>query len=530
MPPLNLMGSRRASGLFFNMNRQFALGIAALTLASCAGLPDTSGRVQSFARKDTGNTRVAHMARQFTTGHPGQTGVHALAKGPDALAARLALADLADKSLDVQYYIWHSDESGVLFVTKLLKAADRGVKVRLLLDDIGTMASDEGLQVLDNHPNIEVRLFNPVTLRSARMLGALLDFKRANRRMHNKTFIADNQAAIVGGRNIGDEYFGAHGDVNFADLDVVTVGPVVQDVSRQFDAYWNSPSSIGISALSQKHETPEQLALRRSAFEAKLTQAQASPTLAAAIENPLSAKLRNGNLAFLPARAWAVYDAPEKVTTAANDRATHLAPQLRSIVDDTQKVLFVVSPYFIPEKQGVDLFSNLRARGVRVVVLTNSLASTDVAAVHAGYKRYRKPLLRAGVEVYELKPVAGTGGGSGGSSPFGSSNKASLHAKTFTFDEHTTFIGSMNLDPRSLRLNTEIGVIIACPELASELTRKSLQGLERHAYRVQLEGGKLVWIATEDGHEVRYTTEPATTAWQRMKVNLLGCLPLEGQL
>ncbi|RBP38067.1 putative cardiolipin synthase [Roseimicrobium gellanilyticum] len=513
------------------LKRLLAPLIAALALVSCAGLPDTSGREQSFARKDTADTRLAHLARQFTAGHPGDTGVHALAKGPDALAARLALADLSGKSLDVQYYIWHSDASGVLLVTKLLQAADRGVKVRMLLDDLGTMASDEGLQVLESHPNIEVRLFNPVTLRSSRMLGALLDFQRANRRMHNKTFIADNQAAIVGGRNIGDEYFGAHGDMNFADLDVIAVGPVVHEVSRQFDAYWNSTSSIGIGAISTKRVTPEQLAARRTAFEDKHVQAQSSPALVAVARNPLVSRLKNGNLPFLPAHAWAVYDDPEKVTSAAGDRSTHLAPKLRSVIDGTQSTLFVVSPYFIPEKQGVELFRSLRSRGVRVIILTNSLASTDVAAVHAGYKRYRKSLLRSGVEIYELKPgAAPRAGGTGGSSPFRGSSRASLHAKTFTFDERTTFIGSMNLDPRSLRLNTEVGVLIDCPPLASELTRKSLQGLSRQAYKVQLEGDKLVWLSIEDGDEIRYTTEPETSAWQRMKVTLLGCLPIEGQL
>lgn len=502
-----------------------AMAAVAFALVSCAGLPDTSDRAPSFAPESTSDTKVAHLARKFTSRHQGMTGVHALARGPDALTARLALADLAGRSLDVQYYIWHSDDSGMQLVTRLLQAADRGVKVRMLLDDIGTMASDEGLQTLDSHPNIEVRLFNPVMLRSARVLGALLDFQRANRRMHNKTFIADNQAAIVGGRNIGDEYFGAHGDVNFADLDVIAVGPVVRQVSRQFDEYWNSPSSIGITALSGRRETPEQLALRRAKFEAM----QAQTASSAATRHHLPSQLKSGTLRLLPARAWAVYDDPEKIVTATEDRTTHLAPKLRSVVDGTHKMLFVVSPYFIPEKQGVDLFSALRARGVRVVILTNSLASTDVAAVHAGYKRYRKALLRSGVEIYELKPGAVAGGGSG-SAPFRGSSTASLHAKTFTFDEHTTFVGSMNLDPRSLRLNTEVGVLIECPELATQLTQKALHGIDKQAYKVKLDGSKLVWTSMENGQEVRYTAEPGTSAWQRMKVTLLGCLPIEGQL
>jgi putative cardiolipin synthase len=470
------------------------------------------------------------MAARFTTSHPGTSGVHALPQGPDALAARLAVADAATTSLDVQYYIWHSDDSGVLLIHRLLKAADRGVRVRLLLDDLGTKATDDGLLVLDSHPNIEVRLFNPVSLRSARMLGALLDFRRVNRRMHNKAFIADNKVAIVGGRNIGDEYFGAREDVNFADLDVVTVGPVVQEVSQQFDAYWNSPSSIEITAIAAPNETPEHAATRRARYETMLAQANQSAAAQRVRKSAETSTTREGRVSFVPGRAWAVYDDPVKVTHSASDPTSHLAPKLRAIVDSTQRELFIVSPYFIPEAKGLELFRELRARGVRVVVLTNSLASTDVAAVHAGYKRYRKPLLECGVELYELKPQGREIKHSGGSSPFGSSSKASLHAKTFTFDQFTTFVGSMNLDPRSLRLNTEVGLLIECPELAAELTQKVLQDIDRHAYKPQLDGGRLFWTTTEDGQEVRYTKEPGTSAGQRMKVMLLSCLPIEGQL
>jgi putative cardiolipin synthase len=505
-----------------------ALAVAASALASCSGLPDTTGRKASFAEPGAKDTKVARMARSFTTAHPGSSGVHALPKAPDALAARLALAGTADRSIDIQYYIWHSDQSGVLLVGELLRAADRGVQVRMLLDDIGASASDDGLLLLDSHPNIEVRLFNPVALRSARMLGVLLNYSRANRRMHNKAFIADNQVSIVGGRNIGDEYFGANSEMNFADLDVLTVGPVVREVSEQFDAYWNSQVSIEISALAHQHETPKQVAARRQAFLTKHNDAGQSPALQAMRQSPVFSQIRDGRLTFLSGRTWAVYDDPAKITTAADDRSTHLAPQLHSVLDGTQRELFIVSPYFIPGKQGVSLLSGLRQRGVRVAVLTNSLASTDVGAVHSGYSRYRKALLRTGVELYELKPNPGEAGG--GSSPFRGSSKAGLHAKTFAFDNRTIFVGSMNLDPRSLNLNTEVGILIDCPPLASQLTRKVLQDFESHAYRVQLDGRKLVWLTTEDGKSVRFTKEPETSAWKRLKTRLVGCLPIEGQL
>jgi putative cardiolipin synthase len=475
----------------------------------------------------TGDTPLGKMAHRSTAIHPGASGVHALSNGNDALAARLALAGMTGRTLDVQYYIWHNDSSGLLLVGEILRAADRGVRVRMLLDDIGTAADDDALRALDSHPNIEVRLFNPVPSRSARMLGVLLNYRTANRRMHNKAFIADNQVAIVGGRNIGDEYFGAHHETNFADLDVVTIGPVVEDVSRQFDAYWNSSSSIGIAALAHGSETPEQMTARRQAFEARHAATGNSPALEAMHRSPVSAQIKNGSLSFLPARASALYDDPAKITSAPDDRGTHLGPKLRPIADETQHTLFIVSPYFIPGKEGVDWLASLRQRGVRVIVLTNSLAATDVAMVHAAYKGYRKALLGSGIELYELKPHPGAKTGSG--SHFGSTG-ASLHAKTFTFDGRTIFIGSMNLDPRSIRLNTEVGILIECPSLASGLTEKVLKDLDVNAYQLQLSGRKLEWNTTEDGRSVRFTTEPETSAWQRFKTATLGCLPIESQL
>jgi putative cardiolipin synthase len=476
---------------------------------------------------DTEDTKVVQMARAFTAVHADTSGVHALPKSPDALAARLALAGMTGRTLDVQYFTWHSDHSGMLLVGEVLRAADRGVKVRMLLDDVGVSAKDEGLLVLDSHPNIEVRLFNPVALRSARMLGVLLNYRLANRRMHNKAFIADNHAAIVGGRNIGDEYFGANALMNFADLDVLVVGPVVREVSQQFDTYWNSPTCVGIRAVSHIREAAEQRDARRQAFAVKHEEAGKAPAMQAMRESPASSKIKEGGVDFLPARTWAVYDDPSKITTAKEDRSTHLAPKLRTIAEATEHQLFIVSPYFIPGKQGVELLTGLRRRGVRVAVLTNSLASTDVAAVHAGYSRYRKELLRSGVELYELKPQPG--GGGGGSSPFGSS-KAGLHAKTFTFDDQIIFIGSMNMDPRSLHLNTEVGVLIESPPLASELTRKVLHDIEARAYRVQLDEEKLTWRTTENGKSVSFTDEPETDTWRRLKIRLIGCLPIEGHL
>jgi cardiolipin synthase C len=301
----------------------------------------------------------------------------------------------------------------------------------------------------------------------------------------------------------------------------------VGEVSQQFDTYWNSPTSVGIGAVARRSETPEQTASRREAFVAKHEEAGQLAALQTMRDSRLSPQIKEGSITFLPGRAWTVYDDPAKVTTAKSDRSTHLAPKLRTIAEATRQSLFIVSPYFIPGKAGVELLTRLRERGVRVAILTNSLASNDVAAVHSGYRRYRKALLRTGVELYELKPQPGKGGGS---SPFGGSSKSGLHAKTFTFDSSTIFIGSMNLDPRSLHLNTEVGVLIECPALASEVTSKVLQDIEARAYRVQLEGDDLVWFTTEDGRDVRFTNEPETDTWKRLKATIVGWLPIEGQL
>lgn len=468
----------------------------------------------------TAPSKLRQSIRPFIVAHPRESGLHALPSGPDALAARLALAGFAERSLDVQYYIWHSDQSGKRLIHELFRAADRGVRVRVLLDDVGASASDDGLLALDHHANIEVRLFNPVTTRSARMLGTLLDFGRVNRRMHNKSFIADNQVAIVGGRNIGDEYFGAHGEVNFADLDVAAIGPVVREVSHSFDLYWNSPSSIAITTLTRRSLKPKQIAARRTTVEAT------KDTLPLR-DNAFATQLKRGRIPFLPGRAWAVYDDPAKITAAEDNTATHLAPQLRSIFERTERELFIVSPYFVPGKRGVAVLTDLRRRGVRVAVFTNSLASTDVGAVHAGYQRYREPLLRAGIELYENKPVGGWGGISGG---LRGSSRASLHAKTFTFDRRTIFVGSMNLDPRSVRLNTEIGVLVESPPLASKLAAEISSKLDGSAYRVELDGHRLVWTTHQDGKLVRFASEPETSVWQRAKITFLSWLPIEGQL
>ena len=506
--------------------------LAILSLAACGGLPKGGERTASTAMKGNEGTALAAVVRPRVAAHPAQSGLHALADAHDAIAARLVLADAAQRSLDVQYFIWNKDMTGKVMIERLLRAADRGVRVRLLLDDLGTAPSDEVLLAIDSHPNIEVRMFNPVALRSPRLLGMVADFGRINKRMHNKSFTADGQASIVGGRNVGDEYFEAHAVMNFADLDVVVIGPVVKEVSDEFDLYWNHPASIPIASLSHKNTTPEAMAEKRAALVAHRETGGQSAYAESVRESEFARQLRTRNISFSWGRATIVSDRPNKVITSSAQTETHLAPQLREVVDKTKRELFLVSPYFVPGKQGVELLAGVRQRGSRVVVITNSLASTDGVPVHSKYKLYRKSLLQAGVELYELKPTAGAlherrpGSFRG---PTGSGN-AGLHAKTFAFDRRIVFVGSYNLDPRSSKLNTEMGVLFDCPEFAKRLPEKTERDIDRNAYRVELVGNRLEWVTREGNQEVRFNSEPATSLGKRIKVSVLSWLPIEGLL
>jgi putative cardiolipin synthase len=474
--------------------------------------------------------------------HPGLSGVYPLEKGTDAFAARMLLAAAAESTLDVQYYIWHPDDAGKLLANQLIQAADRGVRVRMLLDDIGTNPSDARLLALENHTNIEVRLFNPVANRTFRRLSFLFNFARLNRRMHNKSFTVDHQVTIVGGRNIGDEYFGIGPGVEFTDMDVMAIGPVVDSTTTAFELYWNSPSSVPIMSLNRKKVSPDWTSQHRAALASYCETLRDSAYLRAARDTRLINELRVGKLPLSWGRAWLAYDRPDKVTTAREDRATHLIPQLRPVIDATEREVMIVSPYFVPGKEGVAFFKALRKRGVRVVIITNSLGATDVTSVHAGYRRYRKPLLRAGVELYEFKATASlkkasqTGKSSSGSRT--GASKVSLHAKTFVFDQRMIFVGSLNLDPRSASLNTEIGAVLEVPDLAKRVAAGIEQNALHNAYRLEFvpgpgpckECGRVNWLSDENGTTMRYTREPGASFGKRMRVNLLSLLPIESQL
>lgn len=496
-----------------------ALLVLSLALASCSSLPPLEGRVASTAIVETDDTRLGKALMPLTMAHPGLVGIHALADGRDAFAARAVLAQAADRSLDVQYYIWRNDTTGRLMFDALQNAADRGVRVRLLLDDNNTAGLDEALAALDAHPLIEVRLFNPNAMRSVRAVGLVADFMRLNRRMHNKSFTADNQVTIIGGRNVGDEYFGAAGEISFADLDVIAAGPVVRAVSDDFDLYWNSPSAYPLALLA-----PDAVAA-----PALKPDAEATAYIEAIKRSAFLEQLVGGSLPLEWARTRFVSDDPAKVMGKAAPEA-NIAFKLRDLLGEPQHSLDLVSPYFVPGEEGAAAFVDLAKKGAHTRILTNSLEATDVAAVHAGYAKWRKPLLEAGVTLYELRREAtdepsrekrGSGSGIG-------SSDASLHAKTFGVDGNRVFVGSFNFDQRSIHLNTEMGMVIDSPALATRLSETLDRTLPTRAYEVKLdEQGSVIWLERRGDQLIRHDKEPGTSWFKRAAVKALSWLPID---
>ncbi|WP_332879286.1 phospholipase D family protein [Massilia sp. S19_KUP03_FR1] len=501
-------------------------------LEGCTALPKLGNRAVTSAAVDTDGTRLGKSVTAATAEHPGKAGLVSLSTGHSAFAARALLANAAERTLDVQYYMWHADTTGKLLFAALKRAADRGVRVRLLLDDNNTTGMDQLLLALDRLPNMEVRLFNPFAMRTLRPLGYLTDFSRLNRRMHNKSFTADNQITIVGGRNIGDEYFDAGSDVLFIDLDVIALGPVVREVSRDFDVYWNSKSAYPVDLLIK----PDPEAHPLSALDTIASEPDAQVYLDEVKNTPFVEKLTDRSVKLEWAATQFVSDDPGKVLGQESE-ASKLAPQLLQLIGKPKKSVNLVSPYFVPGERGYALFAQLREQGTDVRILTNALESTDVAAVHAGYSKWRAPLLKTGVTLYELraapgapsrKSIIGTGSGSGAGGSTGGSSGSSLHAKTFEVDGEKVFVGSYNVDQRSRELNTEMGLVVDSPTMARQLSDSFNRNMTERAYQVKLApDGSLYWIGTEKGVVTRYDVEPGTTFLQRLGVKVLSWLPID---
>ena len=511
------------------MSRTTALAVIALAAltTSCATLPPLEGRISTTALTDTAETRLGRAVAAGVAANPGKSGIYPLFKARDAFAARALLAAHAEKSLDVQYYIWHGDRVGYLLFEELLKAAERGVRVRLLLDDINTGGLDPTIAVLDAHPNVEVRLYNPVAQRGVRVLNFITDFARVNKRMHNKSFTADNQVSIIGGRNIGNEYFEAGEGVAFIDLDVIAIGPAVRDISNQFDLYWNSPSAYPAASLVGA-PGPDDAATLDEKFKSTRSEPEAVAYLEALRTTTIVKDALERRLVFEWATTRLVRDDPAKTldTTARTDIL--LFPELVRTIGRPEKTFDLISPYLVPGDGGTAALVAAAGRGVKVRILTNSLAASDVAAVHAGYAKRREALLRAGVQLFELKPTAERDSRDE-KSRVGSSSSSGLHAKTFAVDRSRSFVGSFNFDQRSARLNTEMGLVIESPTLAQRLAEFFDTVVPFAAYEVRLaaDGRSLEWIERTGSEVKRYDTEPETRWFRRFRVDFMSILPIE---
>ena len=505
--------------------------IGLLLIFGCASLPKNPVRSFSEAKSPLANTRIETALHDRLGKFPGnhESAFSPLVTGQEGLLARLTSAQLADRSLDLQYYIWANDLTGHLMMYYVLQAADRGVRVRVLLDDLNQGHFEKQLAILDSHPNIEIRMVNPFAHRSARWLevGRL---STVDHRMHNKVFIADNQMAVVGGRNIGNEYFWASEEINFGDFDLWVAGPTVQDLSKEFDTYWNSDVAYPIASLVPDfHATKTDLEdLTKKAAVAHV-QAQSTEYEKTLKETALEKILRQENAVYW-STADVVFDPPAKFHESPKEQKATLRFQLAPFVEETEKELILISPYFVPRKTGKQQLEQLEKRGVKVKVLTNSLASSDQSSVFAGYKGSRKELLRSGIQLYELKPTAGKKIKK--EKHIGSSTAQSgLHGKVFVFDRKKIFVGSMNLDPRSAELNTEMGVVVHSPELAANFAANFEKTLLNNTFKLSLtEDGKLNWTTNDDGKLIQFKKEPDTSWWKRFKAGFMSIFVPTGEL
>jgi len=524
----------RLSGLMLSLALALASGCATMRPAPVAKQP-------SHALPPATDTPSAQYVQSEQAKHElGQSGFRLLTLNTNALMSRLQLADHAQHSLDLQYYVFKDDATGRLLAQHLLQAADRGVRVRLLLDDNKMTDSNmEMFDALDTHQNIEVRLFNPFSSKSPGPLSKaaqlLADWRRLNRRMHNKSFIADNKIAIIGGRNIGDDYFDASNDNNFRDLDLLAIGPVVPEASRTFDNYWNNEAAYPVTAFPGTPKTHWDLAQLRTELN-KNARVFAQSDYAQAVLDDLpdgATADRKGYWFWGP--AVTVADQPEKVSEAVDAPSLTIGPQLKKIIDSAHSEVLLISPYFVPSDQDEKDLIAMAQRGVSVKVLTNSLASTDQPAAHEGYSDHRRPLIAGGVQIFELKPAPEN---KPSTPEAASSAGVSLHAKSFVVDSHYVFVGSMNMDERSKVLNTEMGIVVDSPALAGAVDKYFQSATDpANAYHVVLGSGGngggsggMHWQATDNGKPVDYSVEPAASLGKRIEVWLMKLLPIDSLL
>jgi putative cardiolipin synthase len=524
-----------------------ALCVLALATVACSPLRPDFTKQPSTALPpvvDSSSGRYVHGEVEKHQGekHQSVSGFRLLTLPTNALMSRVTLIDHATRSVDLQYYIFENDATGRLIAQRLLAAADRGVRVRLLIDDMSLEDKEHLLDALDAHAKIEVRFFNPFRTRNpslpSKIAQFVVDGQRLNRRMHNKAFITDNDVAIIGGRNIGDAYFDASDNTNFRDLDVVAIGPVVEQASKSFDDYWNSDAAYPVSAFRESHATDADLARVRKSLADHARAFAESDYAQAAFEELPNGPTADRRGEWFWGNAELLADEPEKVALKKDDPTFRIGPRIKTIVDGAQKQVLLLSPYFVPGRTGTEYLVGLAQRNIDVEALTNSLASTDEPAAHAGYARYRSALAAGGVKLFELRPAAGS---KQDATAFGTSSGVALHAKAIVIDKRYVFVGSMNMDQRSKLLNTEMGVMVDCTGLAGAVADFFAKATApASAFEVMMapapsaaqgaQSGHLVWLAQNQGQPVTIDSEPYASSGRKLEVTLLQLLPIDGLL
>lgn len=512
-------------------------------VSACSTLPPNHGQPRQASRALAPLPGALGVTSSEEVAHPGESAFRMIGAGLDGLAMRLESIDSARRTLDLQYYIFRADESGRLVAQALLRAAARGVRIRILLDDGDSVAGDERIFTLAAHPQVQIRVFNPFDyrghVRAFRALDFLFNKDRLDYRMHNKLLVVDNSLALIGGRNIGDQYFQIDPHSQFGDDDAAVMGSVVGRLSDVFDEFWNSPIAIPIGAIDKKHSSARALAEFREFLEQRPAPASLQKELSGRLTSRQPLADVTGNHADINwARAELIYDSPDKhdvVERIARGRLISTAMQAR--MGEVHRELLMITPYLVPSPRENELLQRLRARNVRIRMLTNSLEAAPNLAAHSGYANARPTLLKEGIELYEIRARVESTQGTGQSRAISRFGNYGLHAKIYVFDRRSVFVGSMNFDQRSERLNTEIGVIIDSPAIAAaaghrfdELTQPT------EAYSVQLiepdprHGEHLVWRSEEHGVATAQFEEPGRGFWQRAKARFLAWLPLDGEL
>jgi cardiolipin synthase C len=517
------------------LNHYLCLSIM-LVLTACSSLEIDTKRNVSYAYDEGFQTMLGKLfASEVNKQKSESSGFLVLDSGREAFLKRLAIIRAAEKAIDLQYYIWNSDQSGRILAQQLLIAADKGVYVRLLLDDFNIGDRDNVFAVMDAHPNIELRLYNPNSSRKgfAKISGLFGDFGRLNQRMHNKSIVVDGSVAIVGGRNIGDEYFDLHEEMNFRDRDVLAIGKTVADVSESFDAYWNNDRAFSVSQFTDKQPNSSDVKVFREELNGKTVNEIKTVRKLYQLNSLFEEQLDKWLEQFVWADAELIFDKPPSFNDEESDQIKTVALKLAELTQGVNKELIIESAYLIPGDGGIELMVNLAKKGVDVSALTNSLASNDLTTNHSGYARRRKEIIENSVDLYELRPDAESCLNIIESTQQCDKDTLfGLHAKSMVFDREIVFVGSFNVNQRSIYLNTETALIIYSPELAGIVARDIEENFSgKNSWKVELDkDGDVEWLEKNDGKIIRYSHEPETGFWRRFSSRFFAIFPAEKYL